>query len=120
METASEPAKEPQEPRAAQTTVTAQPADNKYSAINPADFPRISQSGTGITQDLAAEISAIYEAEQNEQLKEKAVAVYKAIFVKNYTSYDYRCFVGNCEFNAETKTFLLRLVSLLSKYSKSE
>lgn len=64
METASEPAKEPQEPRAAQTTVTAQPADNKYSAINPADFPRISQSGTGITQDLAAEISAIYEAEQ--------------------------------------------------------
>ena len=53
-------------------------------------------------------------------IKEKAVAVYKAIFVKNYTSYDYRCFVGNCEFNAETKTFLLRLVSLLSKYSKYE
>ena len=79
METASEPAKEPQEPRAAQTTVTAQPADNKYSAINPADFPRISQSGTGITQDLAAEISAIYEAEQNEQLKEKAVAVYQEL-----------------------------------------
>ena len=76
METASEPAKEP---RASQTTVTAQPADNKYSAINPADFPRISQSGTGITQDLAAEISAIYEAEQNEQLKEKAVAVYQEL-----------------------------------------
>ena len=75
METASEPAKEPQEPRASQTTVTAQSADNKYSAINPADFPRISQSGTGITQDLAAEISAIYEAEQNEQLKEKGYEV---------------------------------------------
>ena len=74
METASEPVKEPQEPRASQTTVTAQPADNKYSAINPADFPRISQSGTGITQDLAAEISAIYE-----QLKEKAVAVYQEL-----------------------------------------
>ena len=55
-----------------------------------------------------------------EIIKEKAVAVYKAIFVKDYTSYDYRCFVGNCEFNAETKTFLLRLVSLLSKYSKYE
>ena len=53
-------------------------------------------------------------------IKEKAVAVYKAIFVKDYTSYDYHCFVGNCEFNAETKTFLLRLVSLLSKYSKYE
>ena len=80
METASEPAKEPQEPRAAQTTVTAQPADNKYSAINPADFPRIwYRRGTGITQDLAAEISAIYEAEQNEQLKEKAVAVYQEL-----------------------------------------
>lgn len=79
METASETAKEPQEPRTAQATVTAQPADNKYSAINPADFPRISQSGTGITQDLAAEISAIYEAEQNEQLKEKAVAVYQEL-----------------------------------------
>lgn len=53
-------------------------------------------------------------------IKEKAVAVYKAIFVKDYTRYDYHCFVGNCEFNAETKTFLLRLVSLLSKYSKYE
>lgn len=53
-------------------------------------------------------------------IKEKAVAVYKAIFVKDYTSYDYRCFVGNCEFSAKTKTFLLRLVSLLSKYSKYE
>ena len=53
-------------------------------------------------------------------IKEKAVAAYKAIFVKDYTSYDYRCFVGNCEFNAKTKTFLLRLVSLLSKYSKYE
>lgn len=34
-----------------------------------------SQSGTGITQDLAKEITAIYEMEQQEQLKEKAVTV---------------------------------------------
>lgn len=34
-----------------------------------------SQSGTGITQDLAKEISAIYEMEHREQLKEKAVTV---------------------------------------------
>lgn len=34
-----------------------------------------SQSGMGITQDLAKEISAIFEAERREQLKEKAVAV---------------------------------------------
>ena len=34
-----------------------------------------SQSGTGITQDLAKEIAAIYEMEHREQLKEKAVAV---------------------------------------------
>jgi len=34
-----------------------------------------SQSGTGITQDLAKEISAIYEMEQRDQLKEKAVTV---------------------------------------------
>lgn len=43
--------------------------------IDPADFPRISQSGTGITQDLAKEISAIYEAEHQAQLKEKTVTV---------------------------------------------
>lgn len=43
--------------------------------IDPSDFPRISQSGTGITQDLAKEISAIYEAEHQAQLKEKAVTV---------------------------------------------
>lgn len=52
METASEPAKEPQEPRAAQTTVTAQPADNKYSAINPADFPRIHSQEPGSHRTL--------------------------------------------------------------------
>ncbi len=34
-----------------------------------------SQSGTGITQDLAREISAIYEMEQREQLQEKQVTV---------------------------------------------
>ena len=34
-----------------------------------------SQSGTGITQDLAKEIAAICEMEQREQLKEKAVKV---------------------------------------------
>lgn len=43
--------------------------------IDPSDFPRISQSGTGITQDLAKEISAIYEAEHQAQLKEKTVTV---------------------------------------------
>jgi len=34
-----------------------------------------SQSGTGITQDLAREITAIYEMEQQDQLKEKAITV---------------------------------------------
>lgn len=38
-------------------------------------IPVYSQSGTGITQDLSREISAIYEAEHREQLKEKAVTV---------------------------------------------
>lgn len=38
-------------------------------------IPHHSQSGTGITQDLAKEISAIYEMEQQEQLKEKAITV---------------------------------------------
>ena len=40
----------------------------------PEYFPP-SQSGTGITQDLAREISAIYEMEQREQLQEKQVTV---------------------------------------------
>lgn len=38
-------------------------------------IPPHSQSGTGITQDLAKEISAIYEMEQQEQLREKAITV---------------------------------------------
>ena len=59
----------------AQTQDAKTPDKDVYSQINPDDYPRISQSGTGITQDLAAEISAIYEAEQNEQFKEKAVTV---------------------------------------------
>ena len=43
-------------------------------AVKAAYVPH-SQSGTGITQDLAKEISAIYEMEQRDQLKEKAVTV---------------------------------------------
>lgn len=43
--------------------------------IDPSNFPAVSQSGTGITQDLAKEISAIYEAERQAQLKEKTVSV---------------------------------------------
>ena len=43
--------------------------------IDPSGFPPVSQSGTGITQDLAKEISAIYEAEHQAQLKEKTVTV---------------------------------------------
>lgn len=42
---------------------------NKWTA------PKPSQSGMGITQDLAKEITAIFEAERREQLREKAVAV---------------------------------------------
>lgn len=43
--------------------------------IDPSNVPAVSQSGTGITQDLAKEISAIYEAERQAQLKEKTVSV---------------------------------------------
>ncbi len=49
-------------------------ADQKIE-IDPSGFPTISQSGTGITQDLAKEISAIYEAEHQAQLREKTVTV---------------------------------------------
>lgn len=42
---------------------------------NPEPEPKHSQSGMGITQDLAKEIAVIFEAEKREQLKEKAVSV---------------------------------------------
>lgn len=48
------------------------------------EYVRHSQSGTGITQDLAKEIAAIYEMEHREQLKEKAVTVINE--VPNLTS----------------------------------
>lgn len=38
-------------------------------------FPEEPQAPTGITQDLAKEIAAIYEAEHREQLKEKSVEI---------------------------------------------
>lgn len=50
-------------------------SENVYDKIDRNQFPPVSQSGTGITQDLAREISAIYEAEHREQLKEKTVTV---------------------------------------------
>lgn len=63
QETAEED-KAPEEAAAASTEPS-----NKWTA------PKPSQSGMGITQDLAKEITAIFEAERREQLREKAVAV---------------------------------------------
>lgn len=48
---------------------------NNVNTDNANAVPRYSQSGLGITQDLSREISAIYEAEHKEQLKEKEVKV---------------------------------------------
>lgn len=47
----------------------------KEAGKRPVEYVPHSQSGTGITQNLAKEISAIYEMEHREQLKEKAVTV---------------------------------------------
>lgn len=62
-----------------QSATIEKPSAEAALKIDPKDFPRISQSGTGITQDLAKEISAIYEAERQTQLKEKSVTVMQEV-----------------------------------------
>lgn len=69
VKTEPEPQKEEKKPQKEKTK-----ADAKKSEA-PVGFIPHSQSGTGITQDLAKEIAAIYEMEHREQLKEKAVTV---------------------------------------------
>lgn len=64
---------------AGQQTATEKTSEAPALEIDPGNFPRISQSGTGITQDLAKEISAIYEAERQAQLKEKSVTVMQEV-----------------------------------------
>lgn len=88
----------------------------------------IDSSYSGHFRDFLTRDEEYDNAPENEKkdkkvvtLKEKVTAVYEAIFVKSYTASDnYRCFVGNCEFDTGTKTYLLRLVSLLSRFSKYE
>lgn len=88
----------------------------------------IDSSYSGHFRDFLTRDEVYDNAPENEKkdkkvvtLKEKVTAVYEAIFVKSYTASDnYRCFVGNCEFDSGTKTYLLRLVSLLSRFSKYE
>lgn len=88
----------------------------------------IDSSYSGHFRDFLTRDEEYDNAPENEKkdkkvvtLKEKVTAVYEAIFVKSYTASDnYRCFVGNCEFDSGTKTYLLRLVSLLSRFSKYE
>ena len=50
-------------------------AEQAAAGEEPEKPEKPSQSGLGITQDLAKEITAIFEAEKREQLKEKAVSV---------------------------------------------
>ena len=50
-------------------------AEQAAASEEPEKPEKPSQSGLGITQDLAKEITAIFEAEKREQLKEKAVSV---------------------------------------------
>lgn len=88
----------------------------------------IDSSYSGHFRDFLTRDEVYDNAPENEKkdkkvvtLKEKVTAVYEAIFVKSYTARDdYHGFVGNCEFKAETKTYLLRLVSTLSPFSKYE
>lgn len=88
----------------------------------------IDSSYSGHFRDFLTRDEVYDNAPENEKkdkkvvtLKEKVTAVYEAIFVKSYTARDdYHGFVGNCEFKAETKTYLLRLVSMLSPFSKYE
>lgn len=52
--------------------------NRKNNSLDKQENPvKESQSGMGITKDLAKEIAAIFEAEHREQLKEKAVTVTK-------------------------------------------
>lgn len=66
--------KKSSEKKSEKTEETDAPINKKEEQKEPVYVPH-SQSGTGITQDLAKEISAIYEMEHKEQLKEKAVTI---------------------------------------------
>ena len=70
---------EKKEPEAVQETVQVKKEKRKKKKV---EYVPHSQSGTGITQDLAREITAIYEMEQQEQLKEETITVIKGEEVK--------------------------------------
>lgn len=88
----------------AKTAEELPPKKDIYSKIDTTAYPRISQSGTGITQDLAAEISAIFEAEHQEQLKEKAVMVYQE--VPNKTNEVFERMTEEAEGKTPTKEYV--------------
>lgn len=58
---------------ASKASGTSKPSKPDLKQRQRVEYVPHSQSGTGITQDLAKEISAIYEMEHKEQLKEKEV-----------------------------------------------
>lgn len=88
----------------AKTAEELPPKKDIYNKIDTTAYPRISQSGTGITQDLAAEISAIFEAEHQEQLKEKAVMVYQE--VPNKTNEVFERMTEEAEGKTPTKEYV--------------
>lgn len=51
---------------------------------------------------------------------EKILEIYNAIFVNKYSGNDYQKTIGKCEFDADSRKFVLVAASMLSQYANYE
>ncbi len=52
--------------------------------------------------------------------EEKILEIYNAIFVNKYSGNDYQKTIGKCEFDADSRKFVLVAASMLSQYANYE
>lgn len=86
------------------------------------DILNTKEFSTGLLCRFLKEDESFSQIEKKKLItpEEKILEIYNAIFVNKYSGNDYQKTIGKCEFDADSRKFVLVVASMLSQYANYE
>ena len=86
------------------------------------DILNTKEFSTGLLCRFLKEDESFSQIEKKKLItpEEKILEIYNAIFVNKYSVNDYQKTIGKCEFDADSRKFVLVAASMLSQYANYE
>ena len=86
------------------------------------DILNTKEFSTGLLCRFLKEDESFSQIEKKKLItpEEKILEIYNAIFVNKYSGNDYQKTIGKCEFDADSRKFVLVAASMLSQYANYE